>query len=237
MTTAVCLRCGSLKFGALNTCNNCGFTPSTDDEIIRSTAMTDHYFATDILSQMGRRIASGLPVELDQASYETLRKGLAEVRKGSKDKRAGLFPRLFGAARQTTGSLQDSRPKITWTIVTEHIESRLFRLKGVQRSIDVPEMTLVSVVIGSKIHGWKGGNEFFEMHGSQGVLRRLTSDMVVLAEDAKDLGITFYDFVQKETDADAGLRKGTFAEDFLKLCLEGGFRIIELSPQGRAGRP
>lgn len=228
MTTAVCLKCGSLKFGAFNMCKNCGFTPSTDDEIIRSTAMTDHYFSTDVLSQMGKRIASGLPVELDQASYETLRKGLVEARKVSEGKKGGFLSGLFRTARKAEDLIEKSQPKMTWTIVTSNLGNRTFRLQGARRSIDVAEMTLVSVIVGSKIHGWDGGNGFFEVHGSKGVLRRITNGMVVLAEEAKGLGIALYDFVQNETDSDAGLRKGTFAEDFLKLCLEGGFRIVEL---------
>lgn len=229
MTTAVCLKCGSLKFGAFNSCDSCGFAPSTDDELIRSTAMTDHYFSTDVLRQMGNRIASGLPVELDPASYENLRKGLVEARSPKGGSKGGFLSGLFRREQGTEGYIKNSPAKMTWTIVTTNIGNRMFRLQGTRRSIDVAEMTLVSIIIGAKAHGWDGGNGFFEIHGSKGVLRRITDGMEVVAEEAKGFGITFYDFVQKETDSDAGIRKGTLAEDFLKLCLEGNFRIVEVS--------
>ena len=43
MTTAVCFRCGELKFGAFCPCQ-CGAMPQTEDELAISLAMTDHYF-------------------------------------------------------------------------------------------------------------------------------------------------------------------------------------------------
>jgi hypothetical protein len=42
MTTAVCFRCGKLKFGAFCPCE-CGAMPQTEDELAISLAMTDHY--------------------------------------------------------------------------------------------------------------------------------------------------------------------------------------------------
>ena len=54
MTTAVCYKCGALKFGAFTPCGKCQSAPSTEDELALSMGMTDHYFdkETGILLKM-----------------------------------------------------------------------------------------------------------------------------------------------------------------------------------------
>jgi len=43
MTTAICFKCGAMKFAAFTPCQTCGVTPSSDDDLVLSIAMTDHY--------------------------------------------------------------------------------------------------------------------------------------------------------------------------------------------------
>ena len=69
MTTAVCFKCGAIKFGAFVPCPECGGFPRNEDELALSLAMTDHYFDMPTLDQMGatirdgtRRAASGSPL-------------------------------------------------------------------------------------------------------------------------------------------------------------------------------
>ena len=64
MTTAVCFKCGEQKFGAFTPCGICKQIPRTDDELVLSIAMTDHYFSVENLMQMGQRIKEGKPPEL-----------------------------------------------------------------------------------------------------------------------------------------------------------------------------
>jgi hypothetical protein len=50
MTTAVCVRCGAMKFGAFTTCQQCPYTPDNEHDVLYSLAFTDHYY--DQLSSM-----------------------------------------------------------------------------------------------------------------------------------------------------------------------------------------
>jgi hypothetical protein len=57
MTIAVCLGCGSLKFGAFNPCKKCSSRPTSDIDLAYSMALTDHYLSIEIL---GERPASSV---------------------------------------------------------------------------------------------------------------------------------------------------------------------------------
>jgi hypothetical protein len=80
MTTAVCFRCGELKFGAFCPCDKCGETPASDDELVLSLAMTDHYFDKATLEEMGQKVREGDPPHLDPESREQLLQVLRQVR-------------------------------------------------------------------------------------------------------------------------------------------------------------
>ena len=56
MTQAVCFKCGDIKWGAFNHCENCGAMPKSDDELMLSLAFTDYYFDLAKLRQIGRDI-------------------------------------------------------------------------------------------------------------------------------------------------------------------------------------
>ncbi|QDT98500.1 hypothetical protein [Gimesia aquarii] len=81
MTTAVCFQCGHLKFGSFVPCDQCQARPRTDDEMIISLAMTDHYFDQATLESMRNYILEhGHAPDLDPESKKTFRKTFEEVK-------------------------------------------------------------------------------------------------------------------------------------------------------------
>lgn len=83
MTTAICFKCGSFKFGSLCPCDKCHAEPISEDEIARSLFMTDRYFDENTLKEMGGRIASGKTIELDSNTLKIVSKSLKGYRKKS----------------------------------------------------------------------------------------------------------------------------------------------------------
>jgi len=67
MTNAVCIKCGAIKFGAFNPCHECGFQPS-QDELMQSLQLTDHYHSLEELKRMGEAIAHGEDLMIGAAS-------------------------------------------------------------------------------------------------------------------------------------------------------------------------
>lgn len=74
MTVAICFNCGKFKFGAWAECNHCGKTPKSDDDIVLSLVMTDHYYDEGSLEHLGGQIAKGMNIILD----EDMKKDLLE---------------------------------------------------------------------------------------------------------------------------------------------------------------
>jgi len=72
MTAAVCFRCGKIKFGAFVPCPKCGAEPRSEDDLVLSLAMTDHYFGPEDLEAMGRRVAEGDPPRLAPETHADL---------------------------------------------------------------------------------------------------------------------------------------------------------------------
>lgn len=72
MTTAVCIRCGAIKFGAFNPCSACGFRPDLSNayDFQTSLALTDHYYSEDELERMGHAIANGEQLILAESPIE-----------------------------------------------------------------------------------------------------------------------------------------------------------------------
>ena len=82
MTVAVCLKCGSFKFGSFNPCEKCGALPDTEDDYALSFIYSSHFFPHEELEDIGRQIASGkkavlkpdmLPPEMMQVILERSR--------------------------------------------------------------------------------------------------------------------------------------------------------------------
>ena len=69
MTSAICCNCGEFKFGAFCECEECGHIPKTDDDLVLSLVMTDHYFDTDALESMGLAVREGNPPSVDPQTH------------------------------------------------------------------------------------------------------------------------------------------------------------------------
>ncbi len=65
MTTATCIYCGTLKFGAFVPCQQCERIPANRHEVILSLALTDHHFTHGQLADFGKRIQNGDELEID----------------------------------------------------------------------------------------------------------------------------------------------------------------------------
>lgn len=244
MTTAICFKCGSHKFGALNSCQSCRAMPISDDDIVYSIALSDHYFDLATLEDIGKRLASGRSVDLDPESYETIRKGLIESRSTDASVKS-ILSSFFGKKlkRKPEGEKKHVDTPIlppqikTWKVIRENISDRTFRLQGTRRYVDVEDQQLIAILVSAKSKGWDGGDDFFMISGSDGFLRRITPGTVVSREDAKGLGINYYDYIHEQDDAywdgDNNSKNSNllFSEDLLRLCLEGGFQILDVSSE------
>ncbi|WP_339733405.1 hypothetical protein [uncultured Gimesia sp.] len=90
MTTAVCFQCGHLKFGSFLACEECQAKPRTDDELMLSLAMSDHYFDQETMESMGQYIKEqGQPPQLDPEQEKVFRRKFEEV------KASGVLDQLF----------------------------------------------------------------------------------------------------------------------------------------------
>jgi hypothetical protein len=79
MTRAVCYKCGARKDGAFIDCPECEAAPATEDTLVISLALTDHYFDLNVLSEIGESIRkNGKPPELNAESREHLLKQIRD---------------------------------------------------------------------------------------------------------------------------------------------------------------
>ena len=84
MTQATCFKCGEIKHGAFTPCPHCDQQPVTDDELVISLIMTDHYYDLTTLKQMGASIAeNGAPPNLDEKTRQMFLEQLDDLRKTS----------------------------------------------------------------------------------------------------------------------------------------------------------
>jgi len=65
MTTAVCFKCGSMKFGAFNSCPKCEATPESADDYAVSLAITEHYFPKVELEKIATQVSNGEELLID----------------------------------------------------------------------------------------------------------------------------------------------------------------------------
>ena len=72
MTQAICFKCGSLKIGAFGQCKQCGELPKSDEDLIMSIALTDHYLDLNTLLEIGKSIKAGERPNLDDATRKDL---------------------------------------------------------------------------------------------------------------------------------------------------------------------
>lgn len=62
MVAAVCIKCGSLKRGALSRCPGCSFLPRTEDDLVGSLALSDRHYDAVQLKELGAAISDGRPI-------------------------------------------------------------------------------------------------------------------------------------------------------------------------------
>jgi hypothetical protein len=70
-----------MKFGAFVACPICGVKPATDDDLVLSLMMTDHYFDIATMQQMGQAIRDGRPPHLEESTRANLLEELSNLRK------------------------------------------------------------------------------------------------------------------------------------------------------------
>jgi hypothetical protein len=133
MTTAVCFKCGRLKFGAIVACPRCGTMPRSEDEVIRSVWMSDHHFSDVELAQMGSQIAAGNVPQPDAQTRKQLLDGMREAQELAPAMAAGLgiAPSRGGGGGGESISLERARAIPDFRRVLEGIsEEEWMRASG-----------------------------------------------------------------------------------------------------------
>lgn len=74
MTYAICQKCGAEKFGAVTHCQNCGYCPmnGSDRDIALAMLFSDHYMGRESLQALGRDIAAGVDVKVEDATLDIM---------------------------------------------------------------------------------------------------------------------------------------------------------------------
>ena len=80
MTAAICFACGGFKVGAWAVCPACGAKPKTDDDLVFSLALTDHYLPPEGLEHLWQQAMAGQPSDIDEPLCELLLQGIREER-------------------------------------------------------------------------------------------------------------------------------------------------------------
>jgi hypothetical protein len=66
MTLAVCMACGSRKFGAFLPCPECGHVPATPEEQAKAMILSDHVMDPASLDGISASIRSGQAVDIPE---------------------------------------------------------------------------------------------------------------------------------------------------------------------------
>ncbi|EDY18413.1 hypothetical protein CfE428DRAFT_4197 [Chthoniobacter flavus Ellin428] len=90
MTTAVCIHCGSFKFGAFNPCDHCGSVPVTEEDYALSFALTEHFNSEEELQKIGEQIASGIRLRIGPDSLPPDMQEIARDAKAACEKMAAF---------------------------------------------------------------------------------------------------------------------------------------------------
>ena len=73
MTQAICFKCGATKHGAFTLCKSCQTRPLSEDDLMKSLALTDHHLSEASLSKVAKQIQDGLALEFEAEQLEILR--------------------------------------------------------------------------------------------------------------------------------------------------------------------
>jgi hypothetical protein len=79
MTQAVCIFCGSRKFGAFSVCDNCATEPNDEDQLAKSMLLTDHFYSLEELDEIGEHISAGGTCEYAPNLVEGFVKTIREI--------------------------------------------------------------------------------------------------------------------------------------------------------------
>lgn len=79
MTMAICQKCGAEKFGAFTRCSACGYCPLEESErdIALALLFSDQYMNRTNLQELGRDIAAGVDVEVEQEPFDAMTRQLS----------------------------------------------------------------------------------------------------------------------------------------------------------------
>ena len=111
---------------------------------------------------------------------------------------------------------------IEWNLVADWINKSNVYLIGSKRTIEVDEAVFCGMLVIAKINGWAGGNDLFIIKNNHGILRQLEDGMGIFGDEASELGIKYFEFKKEQG---GGMVQENLAEDFLKVCIEGGFTV------------
>ena len=79
MTQAICIFCGSRKFGAFSVCDNCATQPNDEDQLAKSMLLTDHFYSLEELDEIGEHISAGGKCEYAPNRVEGFLKTIREI--------------------------------------------------------------------------------------------------------------------------------------------------------------
>ena len=91
MTTAVCLKCGHLKIGALVCCSQCGHTPTDSEDKARHMLLSDRFLSREELEKAASDVRSGTPIFFDSQHLQDL----LDVMPGTTESRKVLWLMLL----------------------------------------------------------------------------------------------------------------------------------------------
>jgi len=72
MTIAACFSCGELKSTAFMCCSHCNRTPTNEEEMLVSLALTGHHLDIDSLLGVGKAIRAGSWLKLNEKTKQDL---------------------------------------------------------------------------------------------------------------------------------------------------------------------
>ena len=81
MTKAICWKCGKFKHGGFNECDKCNAIPNTEDELITSLFLTDHYQDEEGLKRLQEKVKGGSGFLIPDELREQMRPELQNIQR------------------------------------------------------------------------------------------------------------------------------------------------------------
>lgn len=105
MTTAVCLKCGAMKFGAWIGCPECHFEPDDDESMTKHLLVTDHHYSLEELTQIAERVKSGKEITFDPETLKAAWVSAEKVRRQDSRMTVGCVTLLVIVTLVVVGSI------------------------------------------------------------------------------------------------------------------------------------